>query len=165
MLHAILNDMTVCIFALLVAAAAYHDVKNFTIPNIFSLSIVLIYPAFVMSSSVEIDWLSAAGVASTALITGFALFVMKFCGGGDAKLFAAASLWAGPSLILDFTFLMGITGGVIVIFLWLLHCGSRTAPFLSQGVTSNTEPFRKRPMPYGVAIAVGAIYVAFILLR
>jgi hypothetical protein len=38
-------------------------------------------------------------------------------------------------------------------------------PFLPQGTITGSETFAKKPMPYGLAIAVGAVYVAFTLLR
>jgi prepilin peptidase CpaA len=165
MYYAILNDTTLSIFALLVVAAAYQDVKSFTIPNIFSLSILILYPAFVLSAAGEVNWLFALGIASGSLIVGFALFAFKLCGGGDAKLFAAVSLWAGPDLMVEFTLLMGITGGIIAVSLWLHHRVSLMVPFLPQGTTTDSETFAKKPMPYGLAIAVGAVYVAFTLLR
>jgi prepilin peptidase CpaA len=157
--------MTVCIFALLVATAAYQDVKSFKIPNIYSLSIVFLYPAFVLLSGGTVDWLGAIGVAAIALIIGFALFALKYCGGGDAKLIAAVSLWAGPVLIVEFATLMAIAGGLIAITLWLHHRVSRLVPYLSQAPVHESEIFAKKPMPYGVAIAIGAVYVAFTLLR
>ncbi|WP_282608123.1 prepilin peptidase [Pelagibius sp. Alg239-R121] len=165
MFYDILNDTTVCIFALVVAAAAYSDVKSFTLPNVYSLSLIILYPAFVLSSGGAIDWVSATGIAAASLVVGFGLFALKICGGGDVKLFAAVSLWAGPALFLEFTLLMALSGGLIAIGLWLTHRASFLVPFLPQGLSCDSETFAKKPMPYGVAIAVGAVYVAFTLLR
>lgn len=165
MFYNLLSDATVCIFALLVAAAALQDVKNFTIPNVYSLSVIVLYPAFVVSSGTAVDWVAAAGIASACLLVGFLLFALKLCGGGDAKLFAAVALWAGPASILEFTLITAVAGGVIAVGLWASHKASFLVPFLPQGLSCDSETFAKKPMPYGAAIAVGAVYVAFTLLR
>lgn len=165
MLNPILNDVTVCLFALIVAAAAYQDVKSFKISNNFSLALLFLYPAFVLTSDPSPQWLSSLGISAAALTLGFALFAFKLCGGGDVKLFAATSLWAGPSLFIEFSFMTAITGGVIAISLWLFNRAAYLLPFLPQGLTCDSETFAKKPMPYGTAIALGGVYVAFTLLR
>ena len=165
MLNLNLNDVTVCLFALIVAAAAYQDIKSFKISNEFSLALLILYPAFVLTSDASTQWLSSLGISAVVLSFGFVLFAFKFCGGGDVKLFAATGLWAGPSLFIEFTFVTAITGGAIAIGMWLFNRTAYLLPFLPQGLTCDPETFAKKPMPYGAAIAVGAVYVAFTLLR
>ena len=165
MFYNLLTDTTIYIFALIVAAAAYQDVKSFSLPNIYSLSTVILYPAYVIASGEPVAWLPAVGIAAATLVVGFIFFALKYCGGGDAKLFAAVSLWAGPALMVDFILVTTVSGGLIAISLWLLHRMSFLVPFLPQGLSCDSETFAKKPMPYGAAIAVGAVYVAFTLLR
>lgn len=165
MSYEILTDTTIYIFALIVAAAAYQDVKSFLLPNAYSLSVVILYPAYVIASGEPVAWLPAVGIAAVSLIVGFIFFALKYCGGGDAKLFAAVSLWAGPALMVDFILVTAVSGGLIAISFWLLNRMSSLAPFLPQGLSGNSVTFAKKPMPYGTAIAVGAVYVAFTLLR
>lgn len=165
MSYSLLTDTTICIFALIVAAAAYQDVKSFTLPNIYSLCVVILYPAYVLSTSGAVEWLPALGIAALTLVVGFIFFALKLCGGGDAKLLAAVSLWAGPALMVDFILVTTLSGGLVAVSLWLLHRVSFMVPFLPQGLSWNSGTFAKKPMPYGAAIAVGAVYVAFTLLR
>lgn len=165
MFYSLLSDLPIYIFALLAAAAGYSDVKRFIIPNSFSLSIAILYPAYVLTADIQPDWLFSLGIAATVLTLGFALFAFKICGGGDVKFFTAATLWAGPDLFVVFLSLTAVTGGVIAVSLWIGHRAAPMLPFLTQGLTSNFETFAKKPMPYGAAIALGAVYVAFTLLR
>ena len=82
-----------------------------------------------------------------------------------SKLFAAAALWAGPELILPFGIYTSLAGGVMVLFMWLQHRLAR-APSIGMALhTAADADFSKQPMPYGAAIAVGGLYVAFTLLR
>jgi prepilin peptidase CpaA len=152
-------------FAGLIFSAAISDILRFRIPNRISMALVLLYPAYLLSATQPVDWLPAIGVAIACLIVGFVLFSFKTCGAGDAKLFAAAALWAGPELILPFGLYTSLAGGVMVLFMWLQHRVAR-APSASMILQTTAEAgFTKQPMPYGAAIAVGGLYVAFTLLR
>lgn len=160
-----LSNITICLFVLIVASAAYHDIKNFKLPNIHSLSVALLYPAFVLSTDGAVDWVGAIGVASVVLLIGFGLFALKYCGGGDVKLMAAIALWAGPGLGLEFVIITALAGGVIAVAYLLYQQATILVPFLPQSRQQNPTSLSKKPMPYGIAIASGAVYVAFTLLR
>ncbi|TQV79048.1 A24 family peptidase [Denitrobaculum tricleocarpae] len=165
MLNPTLNEVTICLFALIVAVAAYQDIKSFTISNDYSSALVILYPAFVLTSDPSPEWLLALGLSGAVLTFGFVLFAFKLCGGGDVKLFSAASLWAGTDLFIEFALMTAVTGGVIAVSLWLFNRAAHMLPFLPQGLTCDFETFAKKPMPYGAAIALGGVYVAFTLLR
>ncbi len=90
---------------------------------------------------------------------------MNFCGGGDAKFFAAVALWAGPPLILPLGIFTSLAGGVMVLFLWIQHRLARAPSIAMLSQTVADASFAKQQMPYGAAIAVGGLYVAFTLLR
>jgi prepilin peptidase CpaA len=149
----------------LVFAAGVSDILTLTIPNRFSAAIVLLYPSYVLSSGHPIDWQGSLLIAFGAFVFAFVLFAIGFWGGGDAKLFAAAALWAGPEFILDFTLITMAAGGAITIFVLLQH----TLPHVyASGFFRFREAIPKlrgEPIPYGAAIAVGALYGAFTLLK
>ncbi len=152
-------------FAGLVFSAAISDILRFRIPNRSSIALVLLYPAYLLAANQPVDWLSAIAVATACLTVGFLLFSIKACGAGDAKLFAAAALWAGPELILPFGLYTSLAGGVMVLFMYLQHRLAR-APSVGMALHTVAESgFSKQPMPYGAAITVGGLYVAFTLLR
>lgn len=152
-------------FAGLIFSAAISDILRFRIPNRISIALVLLYPAYLLSASQPVDWLSAIVVALACLSVGFLLFSIKACGAGDAKLFAAAALWAGPEMILPFGLYTTLAGGVMVLFMWLQHRLARAPSVAMVFQTTADAGFSKQPMPYGAAIAVGGLYVAFTLLR
>jgi prepilin peptidase CpaA len=152
-------------FCCLMLGAALSDVRSLTIPNRISVAIALLYPAFVLSSGLPIDWLGAMMTGGALLVVGFVLFALGGLGGGDAKLLAACGLWAGPDLVLPYLFLTALTGGVMAVVLWLRHrLDKAVIPSLIM-VTQSDEDFPKQPMPYAVAIAMGGLYVAFTILR
>jgi prepilin peptidase CpaA len=79
-------------------------------------------------------------------------------GGGDVKLFAAASLWIGPAGLPAFLVLTVLVGGALGLAL-LVPAGSALASSIQQPRVRfrNVGPKFRRPMPYGVAIAIAAV--------
>ena len=77
-------------------------------------------------------------------------------GGGDIKLLAAASLWAGPDFIAPFLFITAVAGG-------LLGATIAGVTFLRDRKQENKIPLAKIPLPYGIAIAVGGICLLLLL--
>lgn len=151
-------------FAGLTIAAAFSDTRSLTIPNRYCLAIALLYPIYALQAQQTADWLAAIGIAGAVLAVGFLLFARNLIGGGDAKLVAAVALWAGPGLFVDFLVITGIAGGALAFVLWLRHRLSRAAAPALVFVTEADPDFVKQPMPYGVAIAAGGLYVAFTLI-
>ncbi len=150
-------------FAGLLVAAAISDARFLIIPNRYCLAIALLYPAHILSTGSDVNWIGAIVIGGILLVLGFFLHAGKIIGGGDAKLVAAVALWAGTELFVDFLILTGIAGGAVALGLWLRHRLSRAA---SAGLFFLTPPdphFAKQPMPYAVAIATGGLYVAFTL--
>src|SRR3546814_12888346 len=101
---------------------------------------------------------------SGAIALGFLLFALRLCGGGDVKLFAAVSLWAGPSLFIPFAYYTALAGGLMALVLWLNHKVKRAGIPANLLFVRSDAAFAKQPMPYGVAIAAGGLFVALQLL-
>lgn len=151
-------------FAGLAVASAINDIRHLKIPNHYNLAIALLFPAYVLTADTPVNWLGALAISGALLALGFLLFVTKVLGAGDAKLIAAVALWAGPDLFLPFLLLTAVTGGTMALALWLRHRLSRAATPGMIFLTDVDPGFAKQPMPYAVAIAAGALYVAFTLL-
>ena len=147
-------------FVVLLLWAAGEDLRRLTIPNWVSLAMIGLYPVHVLASPVPVNWPIALAVAVATFAAGFFLFALKMVGGGDVKLLAATSLWAGPALILSFIFITAIAGGVIGLAMLLLQ--RRRAVPVS---VDNAHGAAPAVMPYGVAIAVGGLMIALTLLR
>ena len=92
------------------------------------------------------------GVGAVALMIGVAMFMLGWVGGGDAKLFAACSLWLGWSALTPFLLWTAVAGGVLSLLLIVTrrHALVTAGPF--------ARLFTKgEPVPYGLAIAAGAL--------
>jgi len=109
----LLNQAVIGAFVGLLVAVAIIDVRHLTISNRYCAAIALLYPVHVMTAPYGVDWIDGAIVGGVALAIGFLLFSMRFAGGGDVKLFAAVSLWAGSHGVTDFALVTALTGGVV----------------------------------------------------
>lgn len=144
-------------FLALVGYAALTDVRTWRIPNRVSLAIALLYPAYVLASPVAVDWLSAVGIAAAVFLVGLGLFVLRWMGGGDVKLMAAVSLWAGPVAIVPFLTHTALAGGAIAI-LMLAPVRFAVAVSLERfGAKALRDAVLGRSIPYAVAIATGTL--------
>ena len=160
----LLADLAVLCFAGLVFSAAVSDILTLTIPNRLCLAVGLLYPSYVLAAPVPVDWIGALAVAAVALVVGIAFFCFGAAGGGDGKLFAATALWAGPGLIMHLTLYTAMAGGVMAVFMWLQHRVAHARTLTPDSQVDTDPKIGRQPMPYGAAIAVGALYVAFTLL-
>ncbi len=158
------SQLAIIGFIVLLSAAAISDIRRLTIPNSYCLGIVLCYPFFALAPAQPVDWLGGLMVCGSLLVVGFVLFTTGRVGGGDAKLLAATSLWAGPSLLVEFILLTSLTGGAMAILLYVRHRWLRSPSLAALAATEASPDFAQQPMPYGVAIFAGGVYVAFTLL-
>lgn len=141
----------------LVIAAGLHDLTTMKIPN--WISGVLILGFFPAAFAVGLEPMAVAvhvGVAVCALLVGMGLFAMRIIGGGDAKLMSASCLWLGLTGSGMFMLWTGMAGGVFCLM--LIYARTQIRPYVSSGpgwVHQLLEP--KADIPYGVAIAIGAL--------
>lgn len=146
------------VFPALVIVAAVKDVTSFTIPNWISLSLLAAYPAAALAVGLPATDIALHGGAGLlALLLGMAMFAVRWIGGGDAKLLAAAVLWLGwpaAGVFLAATLVAG--GGLSLLLLSLRSPALR--PLALGGprwVARLADP--GEGAPYGVAIAIGAL--------
>jgi prepilin peptidase CpaA len=156
-MNAGLHLVVASILPLAMVLGAVRDATSYTIPNWLSAALALAFlpAAFILGLSPMVIGVSLA-VGFAGLAAGVAMFALNWIGGGDAKLFAAASLWLGLSAIAPFLAWTGLAGGALAVSLLLL----RRTPLASliagpAWVGRLLEP--KGDVPYGVAIAVGAL--------
>jgi prepilin peptidase CpaA len=146
-------------FPALVLTAAANDATSFTIPNWISLALVAIFPIAGLAAGVPLANLGLhAGIGAAALIAGMTMFALRWMGGGDAKLIAATTLWLGWPAALTFMLGAAIAGGALAVIVIALRSAPMRAVVLSGPRWMNrlTEP--GEGIPYGVAIAAGALW-------
>lgn len=152
------RPLLIAIFAILVVVAAVRDLTTFTIPNWISVALAV---AFLPAAIVVGVPLSSMGwsalVGLVMLILGIIMFALRWIGGGDAKLMAAASLWLGVQGLAPFMLYTGLAGGALALALLAVR-STWLRPFAAVGpswVDRLATPGGSTP--YGVAIAVGAL--------
>jgi len=145
----------------LFAIGAMTDLVSYRIPNWVSLALA---GAFVVAAAAGGMPLSTFGwhllVGLGGLVVGFTLFAFNIVGGGDAKLFAAGALWAGPAYIAKYCFAFALAGGAFAVAVLVMRrvplpAGAVRIPFVHQLL----QP--KAGLPYGVALGIGALIVLF----
>jgi len=160
-MSATLAYLALGLFAAALVWAAAGDARRLLIPNRIVIGIIALYPLFVVASPGSVAWLPALGLGLGAFALGAVLFFSGCAGGGDVKLIAATVLWAGPDFVSPFFIITAFTGGIVAIAVskpvrTLLR---RLAPVASDG-TTDLPAAKSGPVPYGVAIACGGLFVA-----
>lgn len=142
-------------FAGLMAVAAFEDVRRLVVPNVVVLGLCGLWPLY-LAASPNLNLAGAAGAAGCAaavFVAGALLFSRGLVGGGDVKLAAAATLWAGPAATPALLIATAILGG-------LLSLAVLSSAALRGVLTpAAPTPASAAPVPYGAAIAAAAVIV------
>jgi prepilin peptidase CpaA len=159
------------LFTLLMVLAAIGDVRTRRIPNPIVAVIAvsgLVYSGLVPPSFV--GFLRGLGGFATGLACWLPFYAFGWLGAGDVKLFAAAGAWLGPMRTVEGSLIAALLGAVLAL-LWMLRSRglkhsvetlgiAATLPGVLAETTASSD--RKRSLPYGVAMAVGALCAAWV---
>jgi prepilin peptidase CpaA len=148
----------VMVFPFAMAFAAATDLLTMRIPNVLTVGLAA---AFVVVAPIAgLTWseiLSHFGVGALMLLAGISLFSLGWVGGGDAKLLAAAALWLGFEPLVLFLAYVSIFGGALALAI-LAYRRFPAAALPLPGWALRLHA-KGGAMPYGVAIAAGALFV------
>lgn len=133
------------LFALLLIYAAIRDVQTYTIKNQLVLIVAALAVPYWWAAGLDlwpdVAWRVGVAVAVFAILAiGFYIGMM---GGGDVKLGAACALWFAPMGVFRFLIIMSLSGAVVTLIALIHH--------------KKTGKVGKTKVPYGVAIAIGAL--------
>lgn len=139
-------------------AAALNDARTLRIPNKLCAAILALFGVYAVIALTPAAAAIALALAGATLIVAFIGYSRGVMGGGDAKLLAACMAWAGPLHAVEFLIVTGLAGGVIALAL--------RSPYTVMAATRLRRNWpitaaRDSAMPYGVAIAAGALAVVF----
>ena len=161
------------VYSTLLVIACLTDVRWRRIPN--GLVLVLALTGFAFSVAME-PWWPGLLRAASGLTLGFAIWILFHVAGGmgagDVKLFAAAAAWLGPGGAWRAALVAALAGGVLSLgaLMWQRRTREgveRVAMSLSMfslaplGKVAPDQQ-RKAYLPYGVALACGALLTAWI---
>ena len=141
-----------------VVVAAATDTIAFRVPNFVPLLLVIGFPlAAVLNPATPFDWSDHLLGGAAALSLGLVAFASGIMGGGDAKLLAALALWSGLHQLLPLVLVISVLGGLLAVVV----TGLRRLPLaaLLPGLHWRVLE-REAPLPYAVAIAGGALWLA-----
>ena len=97
-------------------------------------------------------------------------YALGWLGAGDVKLFAAAGAWLGPMKSLEGAFIGAMMGAVLAV-LWMLRNKGVRDSLQTLGMAAGSpgllasasgEDQTRSTLPYGIAIAFGALYAAWV---
>lgn len=149
--------------AAILAMAAWCDLATRTIPDGCSIALLVVG----LAGRLVEGPVAAAASAGFALLLGLGFLFLHargMIGGGDVKLVVALAAGTAPAALPELLFWIGLAGGVLgVSYLLLSRVMPRPAlrpraalPVRVARVEANRIA-RRGPLPYAVAIAVGAV--------
>jgi prepilin peptidase CpaA len=160
-------------FTALLLAGCVTDIRSRRIPN----PLVLLIAAGGLGYSIATKQLTTAlGSSLAGLVLGFSIWIVFYVvgvlGAGDVKFFAAAGAWLGPSATWRAALVAALFGGVLAVLFLIrerrlgsavreisLAAASRSTAVLSK--PSDPPVPGRTHLPYGVALAAGALAVAW----
>jgi prepilin peptidase CpaA len=144
---------------ILLVLAALQDAVMLKISNYLVGAVLLLAVVAIAVAGPRLELWENGAAFLLALVIGTFLFGRGILGGGDVKLFAATILWfdfTGAARLLLWT---AISGGVLAILIIVL----RTLPWPDR-LRSRVRVLQpKAGIPYGIAIAAGAILTSLML--
>jgi prepilin peptidase CpaA len=171
-LLALLPTLCLIAFGALLAAAAWQDLRTMLIANRLSIAVVGVFAVWAAASLMlgrmtVLDAGLAVLFATLVFIVGALAFAAGALGGGDVKLLAAASLFAGPAHLTDLLIVMAVVGGAMGVAIALgVQIGPANATKANgDGTVARSVSGRLRGhLPYGPAIAAGGLWTIIALI-
>jgi prepilin peptidase CpaA len=152
-----LSDVAHLVFPALLILAAILDCLTLKIPNWLTASVALMFfPAALLSGMPWQAYLPHFASAIIMLGVCFAIYAGGFFGAGDAKLMAAAALWFGWPASMPFIVYTALAGGMLALLLLAWGLLRADQEIRGHSWIGRFERFKPN-VPYGVAIAAGAI--------
>jgi prepilin peptidase CpaA len=159
------------VFTVLMALAAVLDVRTRRIPNRIVAVIAVI--GFLYSALTPPSWMGALrglGGFATGLACWLPFYAFSWLGAGDVKLFAAAGAWLGPMRTVEGSLISALLGAVLAL-LWMLRSRGLKNSVETLGIAATLPSVlaetsavanKARSLPYGVAMAAGALCAAWV---
>ncbi|MBX7248532.1 MAG: prepilin peptidase [Caulobacteraceae bacterium] len=153
----IVSLLILSLFPALVIVGALSDITTMTIPNWISLALIGLFFPVAFAAHLSVGEVAAnVGVGVVALLIGMVMFALRWVGGGDAKMLAAAALWLGLPGVPSYLLWVTVSGGLFAVFLMQARAfGQPYALRAPAWVGKLLQP--KGDIPYGVALCAGAL--------
>ena len=155
----ILDIARLLLFPALMAFAAASDLFTMTISNRVSLALAAGFLVLAPLGGMGLqDMLLHLGAGAAVLAVAFACFAMGWMGGGDAKVATAVALWFGFDHLLEFLVFASLFGGALTLLLLQFRQWPLPYPLSGQAWLNRLHD-KQSGIPYGIALAIGALMV------
>jgi prepilin peptidase CpaA len=152
------------IYVLGFLASGVSDIWRFIIPNWLVVALTVLFFATAAVLPFNIYWQGHLGAAAVFLAFGLLSFRFGLLGAGDGKLVAVGALWVGWDLLPMYILYVSLTGAAFGIAVMMLRRVVAGVQYLAPASCTQKVALPRllipgEGIPYGVAIAVGAIAV------
>jgi prepilin peptidase CpaA len=144
-------------YAVLLLTAAVYDWIWRRIPNWTVIALILLFIPVTYMGLTPTTWPWSLAAFVLALAISGALYLLGWVGAGDSKLFAAVALFAGLSNLALLGSATALVGGVMAIVVLIMHPRRAMSGLTTRGRADG----KSRGIPYGVAIAAGALITGY----
>lgn len=157
---------TILLFKVIIAAVVgfcgLHDARHLTIPNKYLIGMIALFPLAALLNPAAFPITGHLMAAGIVFGLSFILFSLKLMGGGDSKMAAVVALWLGLKSLIPFIVIMAVMGGLLASISLILK---RNKHLIPKNVTAESWfgqlKENKSVVPYGIAIATGAVFALF----
>ena len=145
------------VFSGLFLTAALIDGRTYRIPNWVSLALVALFAvAVALSGKTIVDYWPNLALGAGMMVIGYGLYAATGMGAGDAKLAAAAVMWAGLGGLYAWVFALAMSMAALAVTLVVLR---RVAP---AGQTEKRHVLQRgAPVPLGIALAAASVLASW----
>jgi prepilin peptidase CpaA len=141
------------LYCVILLAAAAGDLRHRLIPNWTALAIALLFIGWIFVGK-NVSVVSSLEAALIMFAVSVALYAFRVIGAGDSKLVTAVALFTGMAQLPLFLLVMSAAGGAMAVG----SLASRPTRALIMFQMRGKGDFG-RGIPYGIAIALGGIFV------
>jgi prepilin peptidase CpaA len=157
------------VYSTILVIAAIGDLRTRRIPNKL---VAILAVAGIVYSVVHAPVLPGLMQAGGGLLAGLAcwlpFYLMGWLGAGDVKLYAAAGAWLGPARAAEGALVAALFGAVLSL-IWMMKSQGVRETAQTLGMAAATPELlarssgsgKRSTLPYGVAIAFGAIWAGW----
>jgi prepilin peptidase CpaA len=152
-----MSTIALLFFPMAMAFAASSDLLTMRISN--KLVLLLVAGFCIVALAVNLPLQQFAMHVLCALVVlavSFALFALRWIGGGDAKLAAATTLWLGFGLTVPYLIYAALLGGGLTLLILTLRNIPLT-PFIARFRWLERLHDKKQGVPYGIALAAAGL--------
>ncbi|HEX2723114.1 MAG TPA: prepilin peptidase [Gemmatimonadaceae bacterium] len=154
------------IFTAVLLTAAFVDLRKRRIPNSIVAVLAILGLAFSMlQRPVAAGFGNGVAGLMVALACWLPFYALGWLGAGDVKLFAAAGAWIGPIRAVEGALVAALAGAALSL-IWMIRLRGVKDVVVTLGMSAGSPELlapsadkmsRRSSMPYGLAIAFGAI--------